>query len=636
MAIKIKGQVVIDDNQNIISSGEATATNFKTGTTNVHDSGIEVSGINVLGGDTPIGSEATIYDNGNASFTGNVLTGDTSSTYVNLENSGFVSIKGVAGSTGPAFGITRVNDADYTAEIKADGSATFNGQVTTELAFVSRGNDSVNYLFQGQNGSGSEVCNIKNDGSATFTGQVYGLGFTAPLTLSGQYAFRGDLNGSVTSQINADGTATFDGEVVAGVRDSQGVFMTPGGALEGFNGGSRKYSLGSDGSATFNSFVDVGSNELAGNFNTYINAPIGDDYFIASKAPGDLSTSPILFGVKTDGSAEFSGSINATVGPLAVPSGYKFYSGNFNGSETFRVNADGSAKFGTTTDYVKIDPVTNGLFIVENGASTINLDKNGSAKFGPLNISSSTGYGAQVDMAANAATVNAQCQQTASQYTLLFAGYMGTNRNFHVTADGSASFAGTIDAAGFTVNGAALSAGSSDASTLSGMAPSTGSTGDTIAQRHENGSLSMVYAYTSWVQARTDINSGFDPAAFVVMSDGWYYHFDKAAMKSALDVGFIPQNYVDSAYTLTADDKGKHIKSNGHNVTVPSGVFSTGDVITIYNFSYGGITLSQGSGVTMYQAGTGSTGNRSLANFALATILCTNTNEFVVSGTGVS
>ena len=207
---------------------------------------------------------------------------------------------------------------------------------------------------------------------------------------------------------------------------------------------------------------------------------------------------------------------------------------------------------------------------------------------------------------------------------------------FQVTADGSATFAGTIDAAGFTVNGAALSAGSSDASTLSGMAPSTGSTGDTIAQRHENGSLSMVYAYTSWVQARTDINSGFDPAAFVVMSDGWYYHFDKAAMKSALDVGFIPQNYVDSAYTLTADDKGKHIKSNGQNVTVPPGVFSTGDVITIYNFSYGSITLSQGSGVTIYQAGTGSTGNRSLANFALATILCTSTNEFVVSGTGVS
>ena len=72
MAIKVQGQIVIDDNQNIISSGIATATNFKTGTTNVHNSGIEVSGINVLGADTPIGSNATIFDDGNATFGGNV------------------------------------------------------------------------------------------------------------------------------------------------------------------------------------------------------------------------------------------------------------------------------------------------------------------------------------------------------------------------------------------------------------------------------------------------------------------------------------------------------------------------------------------------------------------------------------
>ena len=97
MAIKVKGQIVIDDNQNIISSGIATASNFKTGTTNVHNSGIEVSGINVLGADTPIGSNATIYDNGNATFAGNVtasaflgdgsyLTGLFSGSYNDLSN----------------------------------------------------------------------------------------------------------------------------------------------------------------------------------------------------------------------------------------------------------------------------------------------------------------------------------------------------------------------------------------------------------------------------------------------------------------------------------------------------------------------------------------------------------------------
>ena len=47
-------------------------------------------------------------------------------------------------------------------------------------------------------------------------------------------------------------------------------------------------------------------------------------------------------------------------------------------------------------------------------------------------------------MAANAATVKAQCQQTASPFTLLYAGYMGTNRNFHITAAGAASFASQV------------------------------------------------------------------------------------------------------------------------------------------------------------------------------------------------
>ena len=52
------------------SAGIATFSNFKTGSTNVHNVGIEAAGINVLGGDTPIGSGSTIYDDGGARFSG--------------------------------------------------------------------------------------------------------------------------------------------------------------------------------------------------------------------------------------------------------------------------------------------------------------------------------------------------------------------------------------------------------------------------------------------------------------------------------------------------------------------------------------------------------------------------------------
>ena len=52
------------------SVGVATFSNFKTGSTNVHNIGIEAAGINVLGGDTPIGSGSTIYDDGGVRFSG--------------------------------------------------------------------------------------------------------------------------------------------------------------------------------------------------------------------------------------------------------------------------------------------------------------------------------------------------------------------------------------------------------------------------------------------------------------------------------------------------------------------------------------------------------------------------------------
>ena len=63
-------RLVLDHSGNLNISGVSTATNFKTGTTNVHNVGVEAAGINVLGADTPIGAGSTIYNSGAAVFTG--------------------------------------------------------------------------------------------------------------------------------------------------------------------------------------------------------------------------------------------------------------------------------------------------------------------------------------------------------------------------------------------------------------------------------------------------------------------------------------------------------------------------------------------------------------------------------------
>ena len=70
------------------------------------------------------------------------------------------------------------------------------------------------------------------------------------------------------------------------------------------------------------------------------------------------------------------------------------------------------------------------------------------------------------------------------------------------------------------------------------------------------------------------------------------------------------------------------------NITVPTGVFSAGDAITIYNNSGSDITINQGG--TMYLAGTGTTGNRTLHQRGLATIVCVSSNTFAISGAGIS
>jgi hypothetical protein len=105
-----------------------------------------------------------------------------------------------------------------------------------------------------------------------------------------------------------------------------------------------------------------------------------------------------------------------------------------------------------------------------------------------------------------------------------------------------------------------------------------------------------------------------------------------------MTVGFrnIPQNSQTSAYALAIGDVGKHISITTGGVTVNASIFSAGDVVTIYNNSAANQTITQGASVTMYLGGSATTGNRTLAQRGLATILCVAANTFVISGPGLT
>jgi hypothetical protein len=90
-----------------------------------------------------------------------------------------------------------------------------------------------------------------------------------------------------------------------------------------------------------------------------------------------------------------------------------------------------------------------------------------------------------------------------------------------------------------------------------------------------------------------------------------------------------------SAYTLVAGDTNSLIRTNS-NVTVPSGVFSVADAITIYNNSSSTISIVQGSGVTLRLSGSNITGTRSLVQRGVCTVMCVASNEFIITGAGLA
>jgi hypothetical protein len=98
----------------------------------------------------------------------------------------------------------------------------------------------------------------------------------------------------------------------------------------------------------------------------------------------------------------------------------------------------------------------------------------------------------------------------------------------------------------------------------------------------------------------------------------------------------IVNNGQSSAYVLVASDNGKMINITTGGVTVNINVFSAGNNITIYNNSASSQTITQGTSVTMYLAGTATTGNRTLAQRGICTIVCVSAGVFVISGAGLT
>jgi hypothetical protein len=86
--------------------------------------------------------------------------------------------------------------------------------------------------------------------------------------------------------------------------------------------------------------------------------------------------------------------------------------------------------------------------------------------------------------------------------------------------------------------------------------------------------------------------------------------------------------------TPVATDSGKCIYATG-GVTIPNAVFAQGDCLTIRNTTSGNITITA-SITTLNQAGTANTGNRTLAQHGVVTVLFDSGTQAVIGGSGLT
>ena len=369
----------------------------------------------------------------------------------------------------------------------------------------------------------------------------------------------------------------------------------------------------------------------------------------------NASTSAIFFADSATGTGEY-------VGQLNYDHGSNYMQFVVNNGEAMRLDSTRNLTIGpyNTSPYVKgmkLFPDNGGRStLVLNGTGTdhtalgvydgnsssykLTLKHNGSASFGSPNSGSTSGYGTSISIASNAGDIRAQCTSSASQYTQLFGAYFGTNKTFHVLANGSTEFDGLM-----TLNAGLVSVGTSsrgarlgnikvgwdglynsvqtddgtsnlylqysssggvyigtnglvwhsnndgsgsglDADLLRGLQPSTGPVANNVMLRDGSKDARARYfiAGTSdantdgWFRARNDNNSTMTPTGAVVMLNGWYYHQSRGNF----------QNWLNGAgVTISTNSTSAQIQSGGwfYNTNSGYGLYNVANNTHFYSDS---------------------------------------------------
>ena len=279
----------------IMSVGNGTVTidetTVKTGTSNLHNVGIEIAGINVLGADTPIGENATIFNNGNATFAGEV-------TAATLDISGNIDIDGttnldavdIDGAVDMASNLTLAGNADFNGNLDVDGTSNLDavdidGAVDMASSLTLAGNADFNGDLDVDGTTNLDVVDI--DGA---------VDMASNLTLAGDADFNGSLD--------VDGTTNLDATNVVGALGVTGSATVDNLSLDGNTVTTSSGNLTIDsagGTTTINDACVISGNLTVNGTTTTINSTtvsIDDKNFqVATGAADDAAANGAGFTV---------------------------------------------------------------------------------------------------------------------------------------------------------------------------------------------------------------------------------------------------------------------------------------------------------------------------------------------------
>ena len=115
---------------------------------------------------------------------------------------------------------------------------------------------------------------------------------------------------------------------------------------------------------------------------------------------------------------------------------------------------------------------------------------------------------------------------------------------------------------------------------------------------------------------------------YIINSSGVRKNFLYA--DQALNFYAKPTTTQTSPYTLTSTDNGKLISISGGTLTIPLNVFSSGNVISVYNNSSSNLSITNASNVTLYTSGVNLSTSATMAPYTVSNIYCVSNNVFVV------